>query len=424
MNSSYFTIYIAHIVFLIASSIPVSVLSQQCDGAEIFTRESYLYGRFEVAMQSAPGSGIVSSFFLFNNQSGCNYPEENNEIDIEMTGNKNDIYFTTHHPGSQNPWFYGDNFDLGFNPHQDIHHYAIEWEPGIVRWFVDNALIYVQDEEAANDLMYPMAIYMNLWASEVEDWVGPWNPAILPRHSKYEYVKYYQYRPGSGNYGINNNYRLEWEDHFEFLDTERWTTSDFTQFALNYCTYKTGNVSINDGYLYLLIAEHLTSTTQIPVTFSVNVADLDLDSSDKIYLNGTFNNWCGTCNPMTQMGDMWELTLNLIPGRYEYLYVLNLWETTGGAPLNSECDFTPCDEFLNYGFILQEAVDHQILDTYCWSTCDNCQTTGVEELSLNSDKKLIKIIDVTGREVLPSLNKLLFYLYNDGSYKKRFIVKH
>ena len=52
------------------------VFGQECDGAEIFTHESFLFGRFEVTMQSAPGSGIVSSFFLFNNQSGCNYPEE------------------------------------------------------------------------------------------------------------------------------------------------------------------------------------------------------------------------------------------------------------------------------------------------------------------------------------------------------------
>ena len=35
-------------------------------GGEVYTKESFLYGRFEVRMKSAEGGGIVSSFFLYN----------------------------------------------------------------------------------------------------------------------------------------------------------------------------------------------------------------------------------------------------------------------------------------------------------------------------------------------------------------------
>ncbi len=58
-----------------------------CASGQIATREAYLYGRFETRMQSVQGSGVVSSFFTYNLDVGCNWPAENNEIDIEMTGN-------------------------------------------------------------------------------------------------------------------------------------------------------------------------------------------------------------------------------------------------------------------------------------------------------------------------------------------------
>lgn len=398
------------------------VFGQECDGAEIFTHESFLFGRFEVTMQSAPGSGIVSSFFLFNNQSGCNYPEENNEIDVEMTGNANNIHFTTHHPGNPNPWFYGENFDLGFNPHEGMHDYAIEWEPGIVRWFVDGELIYVQDEEAAMDLQYPMAIYMNIWASGAEDWVGPWNPAVLPRQSVYDQVRYFKYVPGQGDYGTNNNFKMEWEDSFESIDPERWNMSDFTEFSLNYCTYRSENIQVENGFLYLIIDDHAIDPTPVPVSFSVNVLELNLNASDKVYLNGTFNGWCGNCNPMVKNGEMWELTLGLTPGRHEYLYTVNGWDIIGAIPLNSECDFKPCDEFGNYGFVLLEASDPLVLDTYCWGACNTCQTTSTSEFKGNKDRKLIKIFDISGREVEEVPHQLLFYLYSDGTVEKRVIT--
>jgi beta-glucanase (GH16 family) len=108
------------------------IQAQDCNGAAIATFESYLYGRYETVMQSAAGSGIVSSFFLYNIETGCNWPAENNEIDVEMTGNDQQIYFTTHHPDPNQPWYYGEDFYLDFNPHEGFHKYTIEWEPGSI----------------------------------------------------------------------------------------------------------------------------------------------------------------------------------------------------------------------------------------------------------------------------------------------------
>ena len=40
-------------------------------GGELYSQESFLYGRFEVRMKSAEGGGIVSSFFLYNLDLPC-----------------------------------------------------------------------------------------------------------------------------------------------------------------------------------------------------------------------------------------------------------------------------------------------------------------------------------------------------------------
>ena len=56
--------------------------------------------------------------------------EQVNEIDVEMTGNKNaSVQFTTHRPFQQSTTHIEP---VGFNPHGTPHDYAIEWTPGKV----------------------------------------------------------------------------------------------------------------------------------------------------------------------------------------------------------------------------------------------------------------------------------------------------
>ena len=40
----------------------------------------------------------------------------------------------------------------------------------------------------------------------------------------------------------------------------------------------------------------------------------------------------------------------------------------------------------------------------------------------SSPKKLEKVLDVLGREVNHTTNQILFYIYDDGSVEKKFIV--
>ena len=338
-----------------------------------------------------------------------------------MTGNTEDLYFTTHYPG---PWFNTDIYTPSFNPHDAIHDYAFEWEPGIVRWFVDGELVNVQDQPFVEDLIHPMRIMMNLWASEATTWVGNWDPAIMPVSSEYDYVRYYEYTPGSGNTGTGNNFNLSWEDNLDALNSDLWLVEQDGGFGGNYCRFRESSIEWTNGKMIFTLEEPPSNPATTSVTFSVNTESLSLIPTDVIYLNGSFNDWCGNCMPMTQNGNIWSRTVNLEPGTYEYLFTKNTWEETGGTPLGSSCDFSPCDEYANYGVVVTEGSDPIILESPCWGTCTDCSlVNSTTEAQILSQKQLLRTFDLLGREVVPVPGQLLFFLYDDGTVEQKIFFE-
>jgi len=114
------------------------------------------------------------------------------------------------------------------------------------------------------------------------------------------------------------------------------------------------------------------TVTSYDVTFQVDMNDVDgFNPADGVYLQGTFNGWCGFCNPMSdENGDnIYTLTINLPESSsYEYIYTTNGWDGLQGfAPLNSSCDYVPGDEFANYGFSLSGG--NLILDIIPFGGC-------------------------------------------------------
>ncbi len=228
-----------------------------CYSGSIRTDESYLYGRFEVRMKSADGDGIVSSFFTYNTDWVDGLGNLNwNEIDIEMTGNRDSsVQFTTHHPGSPNSWSYGEIVDVEFNPHINFHDYAFEWTPNSVKWFIDGQLVYEQSESIVDDLDKSQKIMMNLWPAIWESWVGEWNEEDTPKHAYYDYVKYFEYAPDEGSHGTGNNFELVWEDHFESYNEEIWEDSASGSFNGNLCSFSALNSNFYNGYLILSLTD-------------------------------------------------------------------------------------------------------------------------------------------------------------------------
>ena len=226
---------------------------QKYFGGELRTKESYLYGRFEARFKSAQGDGLVSSFFTYQDEL-INGSHIWNEIDFEVLGRwENIVSMNTITPGQSS--HLRENYIENFNPHIEYHDYAFEWTPTYVAWFVDGVEYYRQDLPKHNyisTLKYAQKIMMNLWVPIYEDWVGKWNEDIIPRFAYYDYAAYYEYVPGSGDYGSDNAFKLKWKDEFNSFDSDRWEKATHT-FSGNRVKFEPQNVVYRDGKMILCL---------------------------------------------------------------------------------------------------------------------------------------------------------------------------
>lgn len=128
--------------------------------------------------------------------------------------------------------------------------------------------------------------------------------------------------------------------------------------------------------LLLLVAITISSISyaQNDVTFSVDMNDYTGDFTE-IQLNGTFNAWCGSCNPMTDddADGVWEVTLSLPAGDIEYKYTFDNWTGQESLTEGSECTLTT-DGFTNRFLNVSEAVT---LPVVCWESCVECTGTAI-----------------------------------------------
>lgn len=218
-------------------------------GAELRTKESFLYGRFEVRYKASAGSGHTSTFFTYNDTD----PNQNwNEIDIEILGRyADDVQFNTITPGRRN---HVHHQFVPFSPYNDFHTYTIEWTPDYVAWFIDGEQAHRQTGEHITTLKRPQKIMMNIWNPDNENWVGTWSDAVLPRFADYDYVSYASYTPGSGNIGTDNNFTLQWKDDFDTWNQSRWQKATHT-FAGNLCDFTPDNAVFHDGLMTLCLTD-------------------------------------------------------------------------------------------------------------------------------------------------------------------------
>ena len=221
-------------------------------GGELRTINTYRYGRYEVRMKSAQGSGVVSSFFTYRDYwaDGYTSSEHWNEIDLEWLGNHDDKVQTN--LIIQNAWDLPELVDIDINPHENFHTYAFEWTPNSIAFFVDEEMIRWVDNFYADSMYHYQKIMMNIWQSTNTSWVGQFDSNILPVYAFYDWVKYYAYVPGSGNTGTDNNFIQLWEDNFDFYDTERWTKATHTWNGNN-ADFIHANVVFQSGYMILCL---------------------------------------------------------------------------------------------------------------------------------------------------------------------------
>jgi hypothetical protein len=262
------------LLFLLVNIIFLEVSAKSYKGAELRSNQVFSGGRFEVRIKSALGAGLLSSFFTYHDTP--NVPSQWNEIDIEILGRYlNQVQYNIITQGQVN---HVVTKILSFNPHQAFHVYAIEWTPDYVSWKVDGFEIYREIDAHIQQLIYAQKNMMNIWPSDNSGWVGPFDPNILPVFAYYDWVKFYEYTPGTGD-----NFTLQWIDNFDSWNTVRWSKGTHT-WTGNLCDFIPDNAVFQDGYLILC----LTDDVNIGYNGSA-IIDQDIDAPYLVWAR-TFTN--------------------------------------------------------------------------------------------------------------------------------------
>ena len=112
---------------------------------------------------------------------------------------------------------------------------------------------------------------------------------------------------------------------------------------------------------------------QKQVTFIVDMRGYTGASYSGVFVNGDYNSWCGTCNPMTdpENDSVWTVTLPLTQDSIEYKFTLDGWVGQENLTAGSACTKTT-GAFTNRFAELQ---GDTILTGVCWQSCASC--TGV-----------------------------------------------
>lgn len=163
---------------------------REFSAASLCSRDRYLYGRFEARIQASDAPGVITGFFLHRNS-----PRQ--EIDIEIAGNRPDrlLLNVFYNPGGEGARYdYGyrgapSYIDLGFDASSEQHHFAIEWSPCEIRWYVDEQLVHrraLWHPTPIPDL--PMSLHVNCWPSRSAQLAGRLSRRRLPATSRVESI--------------------------------------------------------------------------------------------------------------------------------------------------------------------------------------------------------------------------------------------
>ncbi|KYF84637.1 benzene 1,2-dioxygenase, partial [Sorangium cellulosum] len=226
----------------VALAVSSTAVAKPYKGAEVYTPQGYLHGRVEVRMRMARGSGILSTFFTYKDgseMSGAFWEE----IDIEVFGKDNARSWQTNIITGMGTRVTSEQVHTADASLADGYHtYTLEWTPDYVAWSIDGREVRRTTGAQVGTLRSPQGLRMNLWSSDVVEWVGAFDDSVLPQHQFVNWIKYYRYNNGA--------FELDWQDNFDSLDSARWGKADWT-FDGNRVDFDPQNVTVKDGTLVL-----------------------------------------------------------------------------------------------------------------------------------------------------------------------------
>jgi hypothetical protein len=220
----------------------------------------------------------------------------------------------------------------------------------------------------------------------VEGWQGApadgCNTPVAPHDGTTNAPYSYSYNSGSGELtvnGIGAHLGLAKVYNGGELTSPAGATGSITYLVSFSANSDTMSLDINFGpgwWRYTYVKSSIWSIPNPNVTFKVNMSNYTGTITSGVYVNGSFNGWCGSCNPMTDMGNgIWQVTLPLSTGPIEYKFTVDGWNDQENFTGTESCiDPTPDNYNNRYYQVLADAT----LPTVCFGSCDPCLTVSPE----------------------------------------------
>lgn len=123
-----------------------------------------MFGRFEIALKTAAGTGIISDVILQS--------DDQDEVDLEWVGGQSTQVQTNYYSLRNRAPVYAQGFthEVGTNLQTDFHTYTVDWNADRLTFAVDGKTIRTVNSQ--NDDQYPrtpMKVAMGLWAGGDSD---------------------------------------------------------------------------------------------------------------------------------------------------------------------------------------------------------------------------------------------------------------
>ncbi|SMC18343.1 Carbohydrate binding domain-containing protein [Andreprevotia lacus DSM 23236] len=171
--------------------------------ARLHSKASWTFGRMEARLKLPYGQGLWPAFWMMPQDSVYGGWAASGEIDIlEAINTKgaggNTVYGSIHYGAS---WPNNQHTTVAYTPPTSIadnyHVYAVEWEPGQIRWYVDNTLYSTQTSWYSTGGAYPAPFdknfYIILNVAVGGNWPGsPDSNTTFPQEMDVDYVRVFQ----------------------------------------------------------------------------------------------------------------------------------------------------------------------------------------------------------------------------------------
>ena len=168
-------------------------------------KQDFKYGIFEARVKVPEGQGFLPAFWMMpTNENLYGQWPRCGEIDImEVLGNDTDKSYGTIHYGNPHSESQGSCQLSSGSFSEEYHDFAVEWEPGRIRWYVDGKLIHTENDwytatEGQGEITYPapfdQPFYMILNLAVGGNWPGnPDETTDIANAALYvDYVRVYQ----------------------------------------------------------------------------------------------------------------------------------------------------------------------------------------------------------------------------------------